>query len=112
MIGIQDEVTRQLAKEAREAKKEAGKLLDQHWKEDEQHWTALAKKYNIRIPQRHLPNTETKWLKRAINSVGGSLAEYLESCGATTVGQLTSMNPLMPAYAEVGFFLEWWDEQQ
>ena len=54
----------------------------------------------------HIPNTEMKYLKRAMRVLGVNPKDYLEDCGATTLKKLAEMNPLMTAHEEVGLLLE------
>ena len=97
---------------ARKAAIEAGESLFHDFSsEDIANWKELHKKYGLRMPQKHIPNTETKHLKRTIKAVGADLKEYLEDCGVKTLAELVQMNDNWPSYSCVGFFLEWWDDR-
>ena len=97
------------ALEAVRKKKEDNAHLEQDF-EDLPHWKKLASKYDFRLPAYYQPNTETKYVKRLFTKVGIDLKEYLEDCGVKTLKSLVAMNPTFPAYAEIGFALEWIDE--
>ena len=86
--------------------------LDMDWGEDEAEWRRLGSLYQFRLPQRHISNTETKYVKRLFKHLGVDIKEYLEDCGVTTLKQLNDMNPREPAFAAVGFVLEWYHEKQ
>lgn len=75
-------------------------------------WRELASKYNTRLPSYIHPNTSSKYLKRVMNHLGVNAKEYLEVCGVTTFKQLAELNPEYTAMAEVGLFLESYDEKQ
>ena len=86
--------------------------LDMDWGEDEAEWRRLGSLYQFRLPQRHIPNTEAKYVKRLFKHLGVDIKEYLEDCGVTTLKRLNDMNPREPAFAAVGFALEWHHERQ
>lgn len=99
------EKLREKALLSREAKKLAGEHLRQDYSDKIYH-KQLASEAGIRLPQMHIPNTELKYLKRAMKSLGVNPKDYLEVCGATTLKKLAEMNPLMSAHEEVGLLLE------
>lgn len=98
------------AKIARAEKKSAGEFLKQSW-QDEPHWRRLASKFNVRLPLAYNSNSEVKYLKRIMKAVGCDYKDYLEACGYTNLKQFHKDNPLTPAFAECGMFLEWWNER-
>ena len=100
------EKLRKKAQESREAKKLAGKHLRQEYADKDYH-KQLASEAGIRLPQMHIPNTELKYLKRAMKVLGVNPKDYLDECGATTLKKLAEMNPLMTAHEEVGLLLEY-----
>ncbi|MNQ73415.1 hypothetical protein D3C85_881440 [compost metagenome] len=99
------------ARLGRAEKSAAGALLKQSWM-DEPHWRRLASKYNVRLPLAYNSNSEVKHLKRIMKAVGCDYKDYLEACGFTNLKQFHKENPLTPAFAECGMFLEFWDEKQ
>ena len=99
------------AKAKREEKKKAGESLRQNYA-DENYHRSLAKEYGLRMPASYIPNTETKYLKRAAKHLGVDIKEYLADCGCTTLKQLANMNPQMSAVEEVGLFLEHYKEKK
>lgn len=100
------------ARETRLAKIEWAKENLRNDYKDEPYWRELASKHGVRLPQSHLPATETKHIKRLFRSTGWDIAEWLkESTGCTTIKQLTDLNPDAPAYAVVGWALEWIEER-
>ena len=104
-----------ILEQARIARAEKAKWAKENLKldwMDDAHWRELASKYNTRLPNKTAPNTEVKYLKRLFKSVGIDYKEYLDACGVTTLKQLVSLNPHMPAFAEVGFALEWIDSRE
>lgn len=86
--------------------------LDMEYGEDETEWRRLCALYKFRMPQRHIPNSETKYIRRLFKHLGVDIKEYLEDCGVTTLKQLNDMNPREPAFASVGFVLEWYNERK
>ncbi|MGI0077866.1 MAG: hypothetical protein ACREAU_10765 [Nitrosopumilaceae archaeon] len=110
---ITDEQRKQnleLAKQAREAKKEAAHHLKTEYS-DMNYWKTLASKYNVRLPVYYQPFAETKYLKRAAKMLGVDIQEYVESCGCKTLKEYASLNITWTAQASVGLFLEWWDDK-
>lgn len=112
------EITEQEKKEraekaiiGRSQKIAAGELLKQNWL-DEPHWRRLASKFNVRLPLAYNSNSEVKYLKRIMKAVGCDYKDYLEACGYTNLKQFHKDNPLTPAFAECGQFLEYWDEME
>jgi len=98
------------ARISREQKKEQAKNLKLEYA-DETHWRSLASEYGLRLPTAYLPNTETRYVKRAAKKLGVDLQEYLEDCGVKNVKQLVQLNPTHTALSEVGMLLEWYKEK-
>lgn len=115
LVNMTEEQRTSLLEKARVARKErsewAKENLKMDWMDDA-HWRSLASKYNTRLPTKTIPNTETKYLKRLFKTCGIDYKEYLDVCGVKTLKQLASLNPDMPAFAEVGFALEWIDSRE
>lgn len=99
------------ARIARQEKAEAGKLLFHDFC-DLPHWQKLAKKYGVRLPNSYIPNSDVKHLKKVIKKLGVDYKDYLEACGYSNFSQFHKDNPTWPLYAEVGLFLEHFDEKE
>ena len=84
------------AKAKREEKKKAGESLRQNYA-DENYHRSLVSELGVRMPASYIPNTETKYLKRAAKHFGVDIKEYLEDCGVETLKQLAGMNPTLSA---------------
>ena len=96
------------ARVSREEKlKYAEENLQMSYGEDDDHWTKLAKKHGIRLPQKHIPASETKYLKKALKKLGVTPKEWLEEEGLTTLKQFAILNPTWTARAHVGLLLEY-----
>ena len=100
-----------LSAQSREKKRELAKTFITHDNVDVDRWKELAKKYNVRLPQKQLHNSEVKYLKRILAACGIDFKEYLEDCGCKTLKQLVALNTEQSALAECGFLLEWIDER-
>lgn len=110
MIGKLTQEMIEQAQAAREAKKQwAIENLQMDYAE-ENYWRELSKEADIRLPQRHIANTESKYLKRALKKLNIDNQEYLESCGVKNFKELASCNPQGTALMEVGLILEHWKE--
>lgn len=106
------EVCRLKASESRKARKLFAKEnLIMDYGEDEGTWLELARKFSVRLPNKTLPNTDTKYLKRMCNTLGADFMEYLSYCGFTKSKDFSKANPQWTARAECGMILEWWDEK-
>lgn len=95
-------------RQAREAKIAWAKenLRDDY--KDKPLWRELAFKHGVRLPRSYIPATETKYLKRLFRTKGLDISKWLEeSTGCKTIKQLNDLNPDAPAYAVVGWALEW-----
>lgn len=99
------------ARKAREEKQKAGENLKQDWTE-ENHFRKLASQYGIRLPVIYISNSEVKYLKRTMRALGIDPKDYLEYCGFTNLKQFHKENPLTPAWVEVGYLLEYFDEME
>ena len=101
---------RQKAKESRLAKKQWAEENLKLVYEDESVWEELAKKHRVRLPQKQIPNTELKYMKRMFKHLGLDMKLYLEDSGVASLKQLVSLNPTWTARAECGMLLEYFDE--
>lgn len=102
-----------LAKAAasREAKKEAGLHLKQDFL-DESHWRDLASQVGFRLAAKHIPCSETKYIKRLLKHLGKEPEWWKESNGFSKFNQFAVNNPDWPAYAAQGLILEdYFDER-
>lgn len=79
---------------------------------DEPVWRALGSEYSVRFPQRHVPGTELKYLKRTCKKLGLEISTFLESTGFTTLKQLVSANKTYPSWAFVGLILEFYHDHK
>jgi len=106
-----------------EEQREAARLkrvADQEWAKanlkdnfaDEPVWRALGSEYGVRLPQRHVPATELKYLKRTCKKLGLEISTFLESTGFTTLKQLVSANKTYPSWAFVGLILEFYHDHK
>lgn len=73
---------------------------------DEPTWRALGSDYSVRFPQRHVPGTELKYLKRTCKKLGLEISTFLESTGFSTLKQFAVANEKWPSWALVGLILE------
>jgi hypothetical protein len=102
-----------MSQEQREAVR-LKRIADQEWAKanlkddfaDEPVWRALGSEYGVRFPQRHVPATELKYLKRTCKKLGLEISTFLESTGFSTLKQLVSANKTYPCWAFVGLILE------
>lgn len=95
------------AQESKAAKKLAGESLKQDWV-DEAYMRSLASEYGVRLPAAFIPNTETKYLRRAASKIGLDIKDYLEDAGAKNLKELVEMNPDTPAFVEISWLLEFY----
>lgn len=110
MLGEITQEQIEAAKKAREAKKAWAAANLQMGYADEDYWRQLGKEAGVRLPQRHIANTESKYLKRMLKKLDIDSKEYLESCGVRGFKELASLNPQGTALSEVGLLLEYWKE--
>lgn len=90
------------------------RIADQKWAKenlkdnflDEPVWRSLGSDYSIRFPQRHVPGTELKYLKRTCKKLGLEISTFLESTGFSTLKQFAEVNNTFPSWALVGLILE------
>lgn len=101
------EEQRQLVKERREAAQlwASENLRDDF--ADESFWRSLSSDRGIRMPQRHVPGSDIKHLKRACKKLNIEVSDFLESTGFTNLKQLASANKTWPSWALVGLILEY-----
>lgn len=108
-----------MSQEQREAVR-LKRLADQKWAKanlkddfaDEPVWRTLGSEYGVRFPQRHVPATELKYLKRTCKKLGLEINTFLESTGFTTLKQLVSANKTYPSWAFVGLILEFYHDHK
>ena len=108
-----------MSQEQREAVR-LKRIADQEWAKanlkddfaDESVWRALGSEYSVRFPQRHVPGTELKYLKRTCKKLGLEISTFLESTGFTTLKQLVSANKTYPSWAFVGLILEFYHDHK
>lgn len=98
---------RQIVKEKREAAQlwAQENLRDDF--SDETFWRSLSSEKGIRMPQRHVPGTEIKHLKRACKKLNVEVSDFLESTGFSNLKQFASVNKTWPSWALVGLILEY-----
>lgn len=97
---------RQQVKENREAAQQWANenLLDNF--ADETFWRGLSSDAGIRMPQRHVPGTDIKHMKRACKKLNIEVVDFLQSTGFSTLKQLATSNIKWPSWALVGLILE------
>jgi hypothetical protein len=96
------------------------RIADQEWAKDnlkddfadEPVWRALGSEYSVRFPQRHVPGTELKYLKRTCKKLGLEISAFLESTGFSTLKQFAEANKTYPSWAFVGLILEFYNDHQ
>lgn len=113
LLGLTDEQRAENLEKARLArieKKLAGENLRQGYM-DEQYHRGLASEVGLRMPAAYLPNSDVKYLKRALKHLNIDVKDYLEACGVTTLKKLVEMNPSMSAVEEIGLLLEHYKEK-
>lgn len=98
---------RQQVKEKREAAQlwASEYLLDNF--ADENFWRTLSSDAGIRMPQRHVPGTDIKHMKRACKKLNIEVSDFLQSTGFSTLKQLATSNIKWPSWALVGLILEY-----
>lgn len=79
---------------------------------DEPTWRALGSDYSVRFPQRHVPGTELKYLKRTCKKLGLEISTFLESTGFNNLKEFAVANKTWPSWALIGLLLEWHNENQ
>lgn len=79
---------------------------------DEPTWRALGSEYGVRFPQRHVPGTELKYLKRTCKKLGLEISSFLESTGFSTLKQFAEANKTYPSWALVGLILEFYHDNK
>lgn len=79
---------------------------------DEPVWRSLGSDYSVRFPQRHVPGTELKHLKRTCKKLGIEISSFLESTGFSTLKQFAEANKTYPSWALVGLILEFYHDNK
>ena len=79
--------------------------------EDEWLWLELAKGVGIRLPQRHIPNTETKYLKRIAKTLETDIMDYVKDQGVNSLKGFVTLNHRFNARAECGLYLEYLESE-
>lgn len=74
---------------------------------DETFWRSLSSEKGIRMPQRHVPGSELKYLKRTCKKLNIEISSFLESTGFSTLKQLAEVNKTWPSWSLVGLILEY-----
>lgn len=98
---------RQAVKEKREAAQSWAKENLRDDFADEAFWRSLGSDKGIRMPQRHVPGSEIKHLKRACKKLNIEVSSFLESTGFANLKQLAAVNKTWPSWALVGLILEY-----
>lgn len=98
---------RQAVKEKREASQLWAKENLRDDFADESFWRSLGSDKGVRMPQRHVPGSEIKHLKRACKKLNIEVSAFLESTGFTNLKQLVAVNKTWPSWALVGLILEY-----
>ena len=100
---------REAMREKAAATKAAKKLAGQHLKQDfldEPKWREMASDIGFRLPQSHIPCSETKYLKRLLNVCSIDPRDWLAGEGYSSLREFSLDNPDWPAYAHLGLVLE------
>lgn len=92
------------ARQAKEAKKEAGKDLRQHWA-DSPLWDFLRAKTKVKSPLYYIPASEAKHVTRTLKKIGKDMDWWRENFCKNLV-QWCEWNPNVPAYVLQGLILE------
>lgn len=106
------EEQRQVVKENREAAQLWAKENLKDDFADEPVWRSLGSEYSVRFPQRHVPGTELKYLKRTCKKLGIEISSFLESTGFSTLKQFAEANKTYPSWALVGLILEFYHDNK
>lgn len=103
-------------RQAVKEKREAAQLWAQYNLKDdfadESTWRSLASEYGVRFPQRHIPGTELKYLKRTCKKLNIEISSFLESTGFSTLKQLAEANKTYPSWALLGLILEFYHDHK
>lgn len=99
------------AKASKDAKREWAKVnLKLDWG-DESHWRELASTYSYRLPNRY-DKASAKYVNRFLKHFNLDKEWYSDVTGFSNGNKEASANPTMPAFAQVGFLLEQYNEDQ
>lgn len=101
---------REQAKQTREAKKLLAEQTLKLEYADENHWTALASKYSVRLPVYYQPSSEIKYVRRVAKKLNIDINDFLASTGYSNVKSLALANPTWTARAICGILLEFYDD--
>ncbi|MNF64839.1 hypothetical protein D3C85_292890 [compost metagenome] len=93
------------ARISREEKKKAGEHLKNDFL-DEGHWRELASQVGFRLAAKHIPCSETKYIKRLLNHLGKEADWWKENNGYNKFSSFAKDNPDWPAFAAQGLVLE------
>lgn len=101
----------QKAAEKRAMKREwAENNLKLDWADDN-HWRELSSKYNYRLPKIH-EKAASKFVNRFLKHFGLSKDFYTDVTGFPNGNKEAEKNPNLPAFAQIGFLLEAYDEER
>lgn len=76
---------------------------------DEKLWRSLSQQYSVRLPQWHVPSTETKYIKRALKKLNLDSSWWTDQTGCDNFKEFSDLNTEYPAYACIGLVLEAYD---
>lgn len=114
LTNITPEQRRQMleqAKISRQAKKDASgniKLMA-----DDKNWRQIASDFGVRLPPSVAQSDEHKYVKRIARKLGVDINSWIrEVCGATSLKQISDVNPNIGAVGLCGLFLEWVNEEK
>ena len=102
----QREIMLEKSRISREAKKKAGEHLKQDFGEDETLWRKLASEVGFRLAAKHIPCSETKYIKRLLKHLDRTPEWWKEVNGYTKFSQFAKNNPDWPMFACQGLILE------
>lgn len=77
---------------------------------DQTHWTALASKYNSKLPLWWKPASDVKYLRRIAKKANFDLNLFVDSTGCSTIKEWVNLNSNYTALGVVGPLLEFIDE--
>lgn len=73
-------------------------------------WRELASEAGVRLPQSHVPASETKFLKRILKKLDIDPKNWCDVQGYKTLKGFSKDNPEANAVLEIGLVLEYWRE--
>lgn len=77
---------------------------------DQQHWTALASKYNSKLPLWWKPASDVKYLRRIAKKANFDLNVFVDSTGCSNIKEWVNLNSNYTALGVAGPLLEFIDE--